>query len=357
MYLQVTSPNIDKQLSLATESIEVTKHLQPTNVNEQKKLFLEEGLENPIFKYNVPKMDLSRREKAIKAIKVPKNAAKTFYQEKKEDIIHNINMLRSIGTKKLRFYSQKKYGRPSKKLIQQAINILKRMPTKRTYRYKNSHVVKQNILDLLKSHGLKDWTVKYSDKYLTTVYPQQKLITICKNRKFTKNDPNRLAVHEVGVHALRAYNGQNQPFKIFGNGLKGYLSTEEGLAFFCEQITESITENHYRNYAGRVISVASVLADHDFRTTFKILIEHGFNEDDSWNLALRGHRGGGYIKDHVYLEGYFKVRHLYLNTNDLMYLYVGKIGVNHIPLVKRLVLQGRLEKPKTIPLFLSQMMA
>lgn len=355
MYVQVTSPNIDKQLKLASSSINVTQHLQPKNVDEQKELFLNNKIQNPTFKYESPKLDFTRLKKSIRAIKIPRSHATKFYEEKKEEILLDLHMLETLGTKKIRYFSEQKYGRPSNHLIKRAIEILKRMPTKRTYRYKNSHVVKQNIQDLLQSHGLKGWTVMYSKKYLTTVYPQQKTITICQNRKFTKTDPNRLAVHEVGVHAIRAYNGENQPFKIFETGLQNYLSTEEGLAFFCEQITESITENHYRNYAGRVISVASTLAEHNFRTTYKILLEHGFSEEDAWNLALRGHRGGGYIKDHVYLDGYFKVRDLYLNTNDLMYLYVGKIGIQHIPYVKRLVLKGVLNKPKTLPLFLKEL--
>ena len=355
MLEKIKQEEIDNKLRDVSKNLQVTKYLEPLNKEKQKELFLKNKIVNPTFKYKKPDLKLDKRLETLKKINIPNNNFKDIYEEKKEDIKHTINILRHLGREEIKEHSKKKYGEPSKELVQHAKDIIQKLPNERIYRYKGSEKVKNEIHDILENHGLQDWDVRLGKKYLTTVYPDDKEIHICERRKFTKNDPKRLAVHEVGVHVLRRYNGKQQPFSIFKTGLSNYLATEEGLALFCEQMTESVSPNHYRDYAGRVIAVKTVCQDKTFRDTYEILKNYGFKEENAFTLTMRAHRGNGYVKDHVYLKGYRKVRDLYLNTNDFMYLYTGKIGIRHIPKVKELIQKGILQKPKTIPLFLKEM--
>ncbi|GAG24501.1 unnamed protein product, partial [marine sediment metagenome] len=161
-----------------------------------------------------------------------------------------------------------------------------------------------------------------------------------------------LAIHEVGVHVLRAANGYRQPLKIFAIGLPTYLSTEEGLSMYFEEITGNTNNEMLRNYAARVVAVDSLLRDLTFRKTFEKLKSYNFSDEQAWNLTLRAFRGGGYIRDHVYLEGYIQVKDFAQKKGDFKALYVGKIGIKDLTLVKDLLKKGILREAKYIPKFI-----
>ena len=199
-----------------------------------------------------------------------------------------------------------------------------------------------------------NWSVELSDKRLTTVYPSERKITVCRDRTFAKIDSERLSVHEVGVHVLRYVNGYEQPLKIFALGLPGYLSTEEGLTSYFEELTGNASEETMRDYAARVIAVDSVCGDLDFKQTFERLKEYDLTNGQAWNLAVRVHRAGGYIKDHVYLDGNRKVKEFVEKEGDLHALYAGTIGIEDLPFVRKLTHEGILREPKYKPWFLQK---
>ena len=121
---------------------------------------------------------------------------------------------------------------------------------------------------------------------------------------------------------------------------------------YSEDKTGNINNQTMRNYAGRVIAVDSVVKELSFRDCFGALVDYDFTEDDAWNLTVRAYRGGGFIKDHVYLEGYYKVKEFAENGGDICDLYVGKVGIDDLPLVKKLLDKGILKEPTYLPSFL-----
>jgi len=173
-------------------------------------------------------------------------------------------------------------------------------------------------------------TIEYSSKRWTTVYPTEKKITICKTRKFTSIDLKRLCAHEVWRHVLRAANGHSQPLKIFAMGLPGYLSTVEGMVSYFEYKTGNMIPEMMRDYVARLIAVDSVVKGLSFRECFDILAGFAFTDDNVWNLCVRVYRGRGYVKDHVYLEGFYKVKEFADAGGDLKMLYVGKVGIEDL---------------------------
>jgi len=130
------------------------------------------------------------------------------------------------------------------------------------------------------------------------------------------------------------------------------LPTEEGLTSYFEELTGNTSDEMMRDYAGRVIAVDSVCQDLTFKKTFERLKDHSFTDDQAWNLAVRAHRGGGYIKDHVYLEGLTIVKDFAAKGGDFKTLYVGKVGIDHLPLVEKLLEEGVLQEAKYLPKFI-----
>jgi len=174
-----------------------------------------------------------------------------------------------------------------------------------------------------------------------------RLLELKKRERFSIDYVKRLAVHELGTHALRTENGLLQLLKLFKNGFAKYLETEEGLAAYNEYRSGLMTTSILRNYAGRVIAVNKALKS-DFAGTYRHLRKF-FSKKMSWKLAVRAKRGlkdtskpGAYTKDCVYLKGFIEVLK-FVKKNDVDALYIGKIGIKDLTLLKEV--EG-VHKPK-----------
>lgn len=200
----------------------------------------------------------------------------------------------------------------------------------------------KKILDSLLGYGFK-WQVKALDMVVGARFNLSKrVLYINKNRKFSDDDLKRLIVHEIGTHIARAENGKKQKYAIFSYGLPNYLETEEGLAVYNEKINNLLTNTNLKHYAGRVIAVDLAL-ENSFSITYNELLQY-FNKEFAWNLALRAKRGlidtgkkGGFTKDYVYLKGYYMIKDFVEKGGNVKDLYVGKIGIEHLPIIKELL--------------------
>lgn len=328
-------------------------YVDPTNGLEQKERFLKSQKNNPTFSYRDIEYDPDDVEKTLNSLDIPDDKVGPIYREKVHQVILENGIIRNLGDDDfVRRATSEMYGVPNDELVSYADTFLERIPREETEKPIPAEKVKEALETALYDNGMREWTVELSDKRLTAVYTPEKKITVCRDRKFAKGDPERLGVHEVGVHALRSANGYEQPLKIFATGLPGYLPTEEGLASFFEEQTGNSNPETMRDYAARVIAVDSVCRGLNFRQTFERLKSYELTDEQSWNLSVRAHRAGGYIKDHVYLEGYSKVKDFAENSGDARRLYVGKVGLDDMSLVAELLQDRVLIEPKRLPRFL-----
>ncbi|RLI99750.1 MAG: hypothetical protein DRP03_02570 [Candidatus Aenigmatarchaeota archaeon] len=392
---------IDKALLNVEREVKLTYYLEPLNEKQRKEEFLKSKQE-PKFVYKEIAYDQKEVEdKLAREVpdKVPELA--TIYNNKKQELGLMHEMIKRRGDSDFIMQASSEiYGTPNEDVIDYAITLVRDIPpidgpknvpaehvrkvmeeevreyglelaidrvdelreildkdgfemlmdylNARNRRYLDGFMekVERTGNDRLKEAVYKFWIIGRGRKYLTTVYPAEKNITVCGRRKFAEGDAERLAVHEIGVHALRAANGYEQPLAIFAMGLDGYERTEEGLAVFFEEKTGHASKEVLRDYAGRVIAVSSLLQGMNFRQTFDRLKDYKFSDEQAWKLSLRAYRGGGFVKDHIYLAGLLDMREYEKNGGDFEILYVGKIGLHHIPLVKRLIEKGIVKKPK-----------
>jgi uncharacterized protein (TIGR02421 family) len=147
-----------------------------------------------------------------------------------------------------------------------------------------------------------------------------------------------------------------QPLKIFASGLAGYDALQEGLAVLSEYLCDGLTRARARVLAGRVVGVRALVDGADFVETFRLLAhEHAFPEHTAFIIAVRIHRGGGLTKDAQYLRGLRELLAYLRADGTLEPLFVGKLGVPHIPVVQELVLRGVLQLPPVKPRWLSDL--
>ena len=112
---------------------------------------------------------------------------------------------------------------------------------------------------------------------------------------------------------------------------------QEGLAVLAELLVGGLSRPRLRTLAARVVAAKAVEDDATFVDTFRLLTRDlGVGPRAAFRVALRVHRGGGLTKDAIYLRGLLRVLELVRITADLAPLYVGKIGLHHLPFVEEL---------------------
>lgn len=166
---------------------------------------------------------------------------------------------------------------------------------------------------------------------------------------------NALMAHEVGTHLVTFYNGKAQPLRLLSTGLAGYDALQEGLAVLSEFLVGGLTRGRLRMLAARVVAVHRLIAGAPFRETFALLSEeHGFEQRSAYTITMRVYRGGGLTKDAVYLRGLVEILEYLRCAGDLSMLFVGKLAVDHVPIVRELLLREVLHAPPLTPHYMSE---
>lgn len=160
----------------------------------------------------------------------------------------------------------------------------------------------------------------------------KRLLRVNPRSRFRLRDIERLVVHEIDVHAVRAANGAAQPLRCFQTGLPGSLATEEGLALVSEEHAGFASPGMLARQVEVVIAI-DLARRLPFRELYDTLADR-CGPGLAWGICLRIKRGlkdpslpGVYAKDSVYLRGRMLVRDWLDRGGDLRHLYVGKVSV------------------------------
>lgn len=159
--------------------------------------------------------------------------------------------------------------------------------------------------------------------------------------------------HEVGTHIVTAQNGRAQPLSLLSVGLPGYEETQEGLAVLAEYAVGGLGIDRLRILAGRVVAVRKMVDGRRFVEVFRELVDkHGFEPRQAWQMTMRVYRGGGLTKDAVYLRGLTRLLGHLAEGGPLDPLFVGKMPLEHVPLIEELLWREVLDDPPLRPLWL-----
>jgi uncharacterized protein (TIGR02421 family) len=159
--------------------------------------------------------------------------------------------------------------------------------------------------------------------------------------------------HEVGTHVVTYQNGARQPLTLLTIGLPGYDETQEGLAVLAEYLTGGLDSRRLRVLAARVVAISKMLDGADFLEIFESLRDaHGMPVRTAWSIAIRVVVGGGSVKDAIYLRGITRILEALAEGSSLDVLFVGKLSLDHIPLIQDLVDREVLHAPWVRPRWL-----
>lgn len=271
--------------------------LNPINLLEEKEKFFQDNSYNPQFMYAEP---ISEGEL-------------THYGLPQKDIIDNAELV----------VKEAYFGRNQKDLLMMEGPIISR------------DEVTQKIRNFLALHKLeRRFNIVWSSSFVSRTTITQDTIKLRSNAEFRKESLIGMLYHEIGTHALRRINYEEQPWFKKKNkfGFKNYLRTEEGLA-----ILHSLLAHTYKSSVAAALRYLSVdyAATHSFVELWDYLLPYVDNPEARWLLTFREKRGladtsqpGGYTKDLVYFEGAHQVA-VWLDKHnyDCTTLYFGKLDI------------------------------
>lgn len=351
------------------EEIEASYRLAPyevpINLLAERQKFLEAYRNGrsyePQFDYLVPPAFPTRRIREFMTRLEPDvSIFEQIYYEKARNELLGIECVQDHTSRAISGLSCLMYGLPDKALVEEARRILSGPLIKDGFSEKGTVSAESAVVTIqsvLHGLGLDRWQAVVCEPMLAkmAVHRLDKEVRIRVGVVFNPKDIHRLVVHEIGVHVIRYENGSRQPIKLFANGFTGFLDTEEGLAVYEEHKAGLLESATLCKYAGRVVA-AHFAANHSFSEVFCVLVPH-LDEETAFDIVARAKRcfrdtsqPGAHTKDIVYLRGLLRVSaHLRQYPQDYELLFVGKIGLQHLSLVRWLLEKRLVAEPRLLP--------
>lgn len=357
---------VDRQLAEVSGQFKFLLLVTPVNAERAWREFAENGYAKPpVFQYrplDADPMLLKRRLMKIATERVDDPTLAHVLRQTQDELDRQITMLSDIGTPRFLPGSVQIFGGVEPTLLSLAEEILQRFPAREAGADQENDSLNAQAFARRANREIAHYrrqdasftaqAIVRDDIYSGLLSTGGNLL-VGRGTEIAARRAEALLHHEVGTHLVTYYNGGAQPLRLLRVGLADYDGLQEGLAVLSELLADGLSHARIRTLAARVIATNSVIRGEAFLTTFNQLVEqYGFAERTAFTITLRVYRGGGLTKDATYLRGLVDILEYVGGGGELADLFLGKIAIDHIPVVRELLLRGVLQKPAVLPRYL-----
>ncbi len=347
--------------------------------SHMEKEFFSDPKKRKKLHFHYPKKDYSEKINALSAL-IPHlsdtDPMHIYTRSTIESYINAFRMIENVGNPVFQELSIQEYGRPKHLLFGSKYSHLKtaKQFLKAFHDYDHPYIEEKG--ELFSAKQLKEFLTRESVKILGEHSPRIEItknivakaaagktkVRIRQNAKFSDVDKKNLLVHEVFTHTLTAINGGLQEsLPLLGLGAPRTTKTQEGLATFSEVVTGLLDLDRLKRLSLRVIAIDMALSGADIYDLYDFFKSKGQSDRESFLSASRLLRGGTpkggivFTKDGVYLEGLIRVHSLFRwafksdNLDLIHLLFMGRMDINDIFLLRESFLEGRILPPKYLP--------
>ena len=339
---------IDRRLAGVSDAFDYLLLLTPVNSAAAFRTFARQGFERvPRFHYRPLPIDpalLKRQLYGIPIERVEDPALQQIFQEKQEELELKITMLRDRDTPRFVPESLQLFGAPDRELVELAESLLDRLPGRAATRSKSPVVDARRFAERARAEFTR-YRRAYPDFQArarvstdaASLIVSRGTLLIPPELRVSRSRVEALLAHEVGTHLVTYYNGRAQPFRQLYSGLAAYEELQEGMAVLAEYLVGGLTRARMRQLAARVVAVRHLVDGASFVETFRRLCRtHGLSQRAAYKVTMRVYRGGGLTKDVVYLRGLRSLVRYLRRGGEVRPLLVGKLALDHVPIVREL---------------------
>ena len=269
-------------------------------------------------------------------------ALHTLFRAKRDEIARQITALEDRDTSRFVYGSLQLYGAVAPPLARAAVELLETIPPQAP----STQTVTAGAFAEAARAEFERYRAVYPDfpvrvevrDDISELMVSFGRLLIPESAAFRADRVDPLLHHEVGTHVVTYQNGARQPLTLLTIGLPGYDETQEGLAVLAEYLTGGLDPRRLRVLAARVVAVGQMLDGAGFLDIFESLrADHRIPARTAWSIAIRVVVGGGSVKDAIYLRGITRILDALAEGSSLDVLLVGKLALDHIPLVQDLL--------------------
>ncbi len=352
--VKIDYKSIDSRISDIDSKLRIVYFLRPKNLDEESEKFSKDNNYNPVFVYNDLDFDAEDLLDRLKYIEIDDSPLGQIFEKKITQVKNKILLLSSIGDpKKFTGSSMQLYPKPSLRYVRDAYQSMKSERVFEAGKDIDTMETKKIFDDILSEYSLDGWQIVIKDNMVVDVsVGKNGVIFLKKDAWFSKLKIEQLIKHEIETHVLTAANGAIQPYGILKYGMSGYLLTQEGLAMYNQ--TYFVEKKEIPR--GRGLIATHLALDKSFSDTYKALIDLGIDKELAFRSTVKVKRGltntaepGAFTKDSLYYIGFKKIKEYVDKGGDLKDLYIGKINIDDLDILKRI--KG-IKPPKFVPKFL-----
>ena len=357
---------VDNLLASTAESYDFLLHLTPVNDEQAWKQFKRRGFQRtPALHYRPLLVDpvvLKRRLFKAPVEKIEDPALALIFRQRLNEIDRQITMLQERNSRRFLPESVQLFGGVKDDLFELAVELLQRISPRSREKTAGGHVdaesfaarARQEIAFLRSQRPEVNAKVEVRPDVNGLLVSHGNLFVSSRSR-LPVSRVEALLQHEVGTHVLTYHNGCAQRLRLLSAGFSGYETLQEGLAVLSEYLVGGLSRPRLRLLAGRVVAVRSLLDGATFVETFRVLSRtYGFPNRVAFTVVVRTFRSGGLTKDAVYLLGLRRILNYIAEGGELEPLFVGKIALEHIPIVRELTWRQVLVPPPLMPRYMAQ---
>jgi uncharacterized protein (TIGR02421 family) len=335
----------------------------PVNTEQAYRAFRRsKATKQPRFRYRPLDVDPGLVKRALYRVPIERVEDPTLaaiFREKQRELSLKLDLLSDRNTPRFVHTGVALYGDVDSAMVAGAVDILERLSGSR-----RRHMgPKVDAVALAAAAKLE--IDRYRERYpqlratvqlrndVTSLMVSSGNLLVGSNMQFVTRRVNPLIQHEVGTHVVTYWNGAAQPLRLLATGLAGHDELQEGLAVLAEHLVAGLTPARLRTLAGRVVAARSVRDGAEFIETYRLMTDrYGFGARAAFQIAMRVQRGGGFVKDAVYLRGLQRVVGYLADGGRLDTLLIGKIALDHVAVIEELERRGVLTTPPLRPAYL-----
>ncbi len=357
--------DVDRQLAEVSDSFDLLLAVTPVNVEEAYRRFKKSGYrEIPRFEYRPRMIEpqlLKRKLYKVPLERLEDPVLSQIFFEKQEELDRQITLITDRGTSKFLYGSLQLYGDIKDSQHDLAVEIMEKAGAHPREKAPRDKVDARYFLKQAKKE-ISAYRSIYPEfnaeaeivEGLSSLMVSRNKLMIGEHFSVARSRVLPLLQHEVGTHLLTYFNGKAQPFKQLYTGLAGYDETQEGLAVMAEYLVGGLSLPRMRVLAARVITAKNLTDGADFIEAFDVLTKtYGMTRVSAFTITKRIFRGGGFIKDAIYLRGWMKMINYLKSGGDFELLLSGKLNTKHVAFVKELRMRHILKPPAVEPLYMN----